>query len=185
MEFLNKVEQDIDVIVTNWLHGDHLTDQDVCVIGCSTSEVIGKSIGTAGSEDVAKIIFQSISKLVLRKEVRLAFQCCEHLNRALVVERETMRALNLTEVTAVPVPEAGGSMATFAYQNMNDPVLVESISADAGIDIGETLIGMHLKHVAVPLRFGQNTVGEARASFAFTRPPLIGGSRAQYPGRAT
>ncbi|MUV37397.1 UPF0340 protein [Lentibacillus sp. JNUCC-1] len=180
---MQKIEQDIDVIVSNWLREEKLREDDVFVIGCSTSEITGKAIGSAGSEEVADTIYKAVSKLVDRKDLRLAFQCCEHLNRALVVERDTMLDLELTEVTAVPVPNAGGSMAACAFSKMEDPVLVESIKADAGLDIGETMIGMHLKHVAVPLRFGQDTVGDARASFAVTRPKLIGGARAQYPSK--
>ncbi|RDW22270.1 TIGR01440 family protein [Oceanobacillus arenosus] len=179
-ELNQKVQNDIDIVVNEWLESGHLHAGDVFVIGCSTSEVIGKHIGTAGSVEVAGSIFTALQRLLQKENVVLAFQCCEHLNRALVVERETMRANRLEEVAAVPVPTAGGSMASYAYKHMNDPVLVEHIVANAGIDIGETMIGMHMKHVAVPLRFTQRTIGEARITGAYSRPKLIGGKRANY-----
>lgn len=157
-----------------------LTEKQMIVIGCSTSEVIGEKIGTAGTFDVAEMIFRQMKELQQKTGVQLAFQCCEHLNRALVVERETAENKRLEEVTVVPVRTAGGAMATYAYAHMNDPVVVEFIIADAGIDIGETLIGMHLKHVAVPIRVSRKTVGQARVTLATTRPKLIGGARAIY-----
>ncbi|MFD1735169.1 TIGR01440 family protein [Bacillus salitolerans] len=152
----------------------------IIVIGCSTSEVMGERIGTAGTEEVAELIFQELSTLAHKLGVHLAFQCCEHLNRALVVERETANAYSLEEVTVVPVRTAGGAMATYAYQHFNDPVVVEFIKADAGIDIGDTFIGMHLKHVAVPLRTQGKSLGHAHVTMAKTRPKLIGGVRAVY-----
>ncbi|RDW20540.1 TIGR01440 family protein [Oceanobacillus chungangensis] len=181
MDDLNqKVQQDLEEVINEWLESNYLHDGEVFVIGCSTSEVIGKHIGTSGSEEVAIRIFAAMQKLKQTTNVQLAFQCCEHLNRALVVERETMQHYRLEEVSAVPVPSAGGSMASFAYKQMKDPVVVEHIQANAGIDIGETMIGMHIKHVAVPLRFAQRTIGEARITGAYSRPKLIGGKRANY-----
>ncbi|SIS41193.1 TIGR01440 family protein [Salimicrobium flavidum] len=150
------------------------------VIGCSTSEVHGERIGTSGSEEIAKDLYGEFRTFAEKTGMSLAFQCCEHLNRSLVVERETAERYRGRIVAAVPVREAGGSMAAHAYRQMNDPVLVETIEADAGIDIGETLIGMHLKHVAVPLRLEQKWIGQARVTAARTRPPLIGGPRAKY-----
>lgn len=150
------------------------------VVGCSTSEVIGEKIGTAGSVDVAEMIFRQCKKFQEATGIELAFQCCEHLNRALVVERSTAVDRRLDEVTVVPVRKAGGAMATYAYRHMNEPVMVEFIKADAGIDIGLTLIGMHLKHVAVPVRVKQKQVGHAIVTLAKTRPKLIGGVRAVY-----
>lgn len=110
----------------------------------------------------------------------MAFQCCEHLNRALVVEKELAIRERLEEVSVVPVPQAGGAMAAFAYRHLQDPTVVEFIKADAGIDIGDTFIGMHLKHVAVPVRVSVKTLGEAHVTLAKTRPKLIGGPRAVY-----
>ncbi len=152
----------------------------ILVIGCSTSEIAGKKIGTSGSMETAGVIFGELEQFSKETGIRLAFQCCEHLNRALVVERSTAELKNLEEVTVIPVPEAGGSMASYAYQNLKDPVVVENIRADYGIDIGDTLIGMHLKQVAVPVRVSVNTVGNARVTLAKTRPKLIGGERAVY-----
>lgn len=151
---------------------------DIVLIGCSTSEIIGSKIGTNSSPDVASIVFKGIYDYAKEKRWRLAFQCCEHLNRAIVVERSTVP--NADIVNVVPQPKAGGSMATQAYANFEDPVVVEEIRADAGIDIGFTLIGMHLKKVAVPLRLENNKIGEATVLAARTRPRFIGGSRAIY-----
>ena len=150
------------------------------VIGCSTSEVAGKKIGTAGTEDVAALIFKELSGYAAEQGFHLAFQCCEHLNRALVVESETALEKGWEEVTVTPVRNAGGAMASYAYQHFRDPAVVEYIKADAGIDIGDTFIGMHLKHVAVPIRISQKSLGEAHVTIAATRPKLIGGQRAVY-----
>jgi len=181
-DFNQTIQKEIALIVDEWIASDRLKKGDLFVIGCSTSEVAGERIGTSGSEEIAAILFKEISRLEESLGVRLAFQCCEHLNRALVVERETSEARNLEEVTVVPVRAAGGSMASYAYKQMKDPVVAETIQgqAKAGIDIGETMIGMHLKHVAVPLRLKQRFVGDARVTAAYTRPKLIGGVRANY-----
>ncbi|MDM5299739.1 TIGR01440 family protein [Bacillus pumilus] len=152
----------------------------ILVIGCSTSEVAGEHIGTAGSEQIAEAIYKELNQLRLETGIELAFQCCEHLNRALVVEEEVAYRLQLEIVSAVPVRKAGGSMAAHAYQQLDHPVLVESIAAHAGIDIGDTLIGMHLKRVAVPVRLSRHRLGQAHVTFAKTRPKLIGGERAIY-----
>lgn len=153
---------------------------DIAVIGCSTSEVIGKRIGTSGTLEVAKEIFEGLNSVFSDKGIFIAAQCCEHLNRAIIIEKEKAELLGLDEVCVVPHPHAGGSFATSAWKTMNDPVAVEEIRADAGIDIGTTLIGMHLKRVAVPLRLENNTIGEAKLSAAKTRPKYIGGERAKY-----
>jgi uncharacterized protein (TIGR01440 family) len=160
-----------------------LRSGQVLVIGCSTSEVIGKRIGTAGTEGVAETIYQVLADFRERTGVELAFQCCEHLNRSLVVERATAERLLLDEVTVIPVRQAGGAMASYAYHQLNDAVMVEHIRADAGIDIGDTLIGMHIKHVAVPVRSKVKSIGEAHVTMAKTRPKLIGGARAVYEGK--
>lgn len=151
---------------------------DVLVIGCSTSEICGAKIGTNSSVDVAKTVFNAFNEFAKEKQINLAFQCCEHLNRAIVVERQV--ALGLDVVNVVPQPKAGGSMATEAYLGLNDAVVVESIKGDAGIDIGLTLIGMHLKSVAVPVRLENNKIGDALVVGARTRPKFIGGIRAVY-----
>lgn len=151
---------------------------DTVVVGCSTSEIIGSRIGTNSSPDVAGVVFEGIYEYANKMGWRLAFQCCEHLNRAIVVERDTVK--NEEIVNVVPQPKAGGSMATAAYQHFKKPAVVEEIKADAGIDIGFTLIGMHLKRVAVPVRLEHNRIGEATVLAARTRPRFIGGSRAVY-----
>lgn len=157
-----------------------LKSGNVVVIGCSTSEVTGKKIGTSGTIETAQEIFDGISNALSEKGIYIAAQCCEHLNRAIIIEKEKADALGLEQVCVVPHPHAGGSFATAAWQTMKNPVAVEEIKADAGIDIGSTLIGMHLKRVAVPLRLENNTIGEAKLSAAKTRPKYIGGERAKY-----
>ncbi|MBE0340115.1 TIGR01440 family protein [Paenibacillus sp. 28ISP30-2] len=150
------------------------------VIGVSTSEVAGSRIGTAGALDVAQQLLAGVESVRRAYGFDVAFQCCEHLNRALVVERAGLERLGLTEVAAVPVRTAGGSMATAAYRALEDACLAANVQAHAGVDIGETLIGMHLRPIAVPFRPGLRWIGEARVTAAFTRPPLIGGQRAVY-----
>ena len=156
----------------------HLKKGDIVVVGCSTSEVLGSKIGTNSSPDTAKILFESIYNVLNEKGIYLAAQCCEHLNRAIIIEKEAVPFAEYVNV--VPVPKAGGSFATQAYAHFNNPVAVEEIKADAGIDIGSTLIGMHLKKVAVPVRLEVKTIGEAPVTAARTRPKFIGGSRANY-----
>ncbi|MBQ4129446.1 MAG: TIGR01440 family protein [Ruminococcus sp.] len=158
----------------------NLKDGMILVIGCSTSEIIGDTIGTHSSMDVAKALYDGIFDALKDKNIYIAAQCCEHLNRALVIERELAVKLNLEIVNVVPLPKAGGSSATTAYSRMKDPVLVEHIKADAGVDIGSTLIGMHLKEIAVPLRLENNKIGQANIVCARVRPKFIGGERAVY-----
>ena len=151
---------------------------DVVVVGCSTSEIIGSKIGTNSSPEVAKVVFEAMYKFAKDNGINLAFQCCEHLNRAIVVEKDAVPYAEAVNV--IPQPKAGGSMATEAYKSFENPVVVEEIKADAGIDIGFTLIGMHLKKVAIPLRLENNKIGEAMVLAARTRPKFIGGIRAVY-----
>ncbi|MBQ3088026.1 MAG: TIGR01440 family protein [Clostridia bacterium] len=155
-----------------------LKSGSIVVVGCSTSEVGGGIIGKSGSLDVAEAIFDGLNDAFLGKGIFIAAQCCEHLNRAIVIERKA--ANGLEEVSAVPKMHAGGSFATTAYLKMSQPVLVEEIKADAGLDIGATLIGMHLKRVAVPLRLEVKQIGAAPLFAAYTRPKYIGGIRAEY-----
>jgi uncharacterized protein (TIGR01440 family) len=152
----------------------------IVVVGVSTSEVSGHRIGTSGTEHIAAGIYKGVDNVRREKGFHAAFQCCEHLNRALVVERELLHKFPWEEVASIPIPKAGGSMAAYAYLQMKEPCLVESIQANAGIDIGETLIGMHLRRVAVPFRTSVRQIGEARVNAAYTRPKLIGGARAVY-----
>lgn len=152
----------------------------VLVIGASTSEVVGRRIGTGGALETAQQLLQGIAEVQAEFGFAVTYQCCEHLNRALVMERGLLEELRLTEVAAVPIPGAGGSMASAAYRSMKEPCLAESIEAHAGVDIGETLIGMHLRRVAVPFRPSERYIGDARVTAAYTRPKLIGGERAVY-----
>lgn len=173
-------EKELEFILSEFAVQASLNPGQLVVIGCSTSEVIGKKIGTAGTVEVAEMIFRRLSQFAQGAGVSLAFQCCEHLNRALVVERAVAAERGFDEVSVVPVRTAGGAMATYAFDMLEDAVVVEFIKADAGIDIGNTLIGMHIKHVAVPVRVGQKSVGHAHVTLAKTRPKLIGGPRAVY-----
>ncbi|MFA6075940.1 MAG: TIGR01440 family protein [Negativicutes bacterium] len=152
----------------------------VLAIGCSTSAILGKKIGSAGSTDVAQLIYPIIINKAAEQNINVVFQCCEHLNRAVVVDHKIALEQHLEIVSVVPKPKAGGALASLAYQTMNDPVVVEFAKADAGIDIGGVLIGMHIRHVAVPLKLENNYIGEARIVAAKSRPKLIGGERAQY-----
>nr|WP_304213855.1 TIGR01440 family protein [Fredinandcohnia onubensis] len=173
----------LQTLLSEFAERASLKKGELLVVGCSTSEVIGERIGTAGSEEVAEMIFSELAKLRENVSIELAFQCCEHLNRALVVERETAAHKNYEQVTVVPVRTAGGAMATYAFGHFNDPVVVEFIKAEAGIDIGDTFIGMHLKHVAVPIRSSIKELGGAHVTMAKARPKLIGGERAVYPDK--
>ncbi|MEE1131223.1 MAG: TIGR01440 family protein [Caryophanon sp.] len=150
------------------------------VIGCSTSEVIGEKIGTAGTLNVAQELFVPLQQFANKHNLYLAFQGCEHINRALTIERKAAEHYRLDEVSVRPVRTAGGSMSAYAYEHFEEAVVVEHIEAHYGIDIGQTLIGMHLKHVAVPVRTSIRQIGEAFVTTATTRPKLIGGERAQY-----
>lgn len=155
-----------------------LKQGSIVVIGCSTSEVVGSVIGTNSNFEVAGEIFKALHDYTKSKGFYLAVQCCEHLNRAIITERNAVPFAEI--VNAVPQPKAGGSLATHAYHSFEEPVAVEEIKADAGLDIGFTLIGMHLKKVAVPLRLENNKIGEATVIAARTRPKFIGGARATY-----
>lgn len=152
----------------------------VLVVGCSSSEMVGQRIGKGSSLDAAQAAWAGISPVLAARGVHIAAQCCEHLNRALVVERALATRLGLEVVNAVPKPDAGGSFPTTVYRQMEDPVLVEGIRADAGLDIGGTLVGMHLRPVAVPVRLSLDKIGQAHILCARTRPKYIGGPRAQH-----
>ena len=155
-----------------------LGEGSLVVIGCSTSEILGERIGTNSAPEVAAEVFSALYDVASARGIFLAVQCCEHLNRALVTERT---AVPLAEpVNVGPQPKAGGSLATAAYAAFRDPVVLEEIRADAGLDIGLTLIGMHLRRVAVPVRLEQSRIGEAIVVAARTRPRFIGGVRAVY-----
>ena len=152
----------------------------IVVVGCSSSEIVGEKIGKGSTPEAAEAVMSGILPLINENGLFLAAQCCEHLNRALVIEREAAEKFGLEIVAAVPKPKAGGSFATAAFKAFRDPVLVEHVKAVAGLDIGCTLIGMHLRDVAVPLRLSTKYVGKALVLAAHTRPKYIGGERAQY-----
>ena len=166
--------------VTELLEAAKLTPGKLLVIGCSSSEMVGVRIGKGSSLDAAQAAFAGIYPVLQAQGIELAVQCCEHLNRALVVERAVAEKHGFEIVNAVPQVHAGGSFAVTAWANFRDPVLVETIVADAGLDIGGTLIGMHLRRVAVPVRLSVKKIGEANILCARTRPKYIGGERAVY-----
>lgn len=155
--------------------------RQILVVGCSTSEVLGQRIGTGGSSETAEAMLAALQAVCAKHELYLAVQCCEHLNRSLVVEAAAAERYGLEEVTVRPMPHAGGAMGTAAYEHFAEPVVVAGVTAHLGLDIGQTLIGMHLKRVAVPVRLQYKKIGEAVLTAARTRPPLVGGSRAHYP----
>ncbi|PIC62593.1 TIGR01440 family protein [Sporosarcina sp. P13] len=154
--------------------------ETIFVVGCSTSEVAGARIGTNGALEIGEAIFEPLQAFADKYQIHLAFQGCEHINRAVTLERKTAQQFQLEPVSVVPVFKAGGSMSTIAYKQFKDPVVVETVRASAGIDIGQTLIGMQMKPVVVPIRTSIKQVGEAIITLATTRPKLIGGSRAHY-----
>ena len=155
-----------------------LHEGQILVVGCSSSEVCGDKIGSNSNLDVARAVFSGIYETTKARGIYLAAQCCEHLNRAIIVEHEAVPTLDIVNV--VPQPKAGSSFATATYKACAHPVAVEEIKADAGLDIGGTLIGMHLKKVAVPVRLQQNHIGQAIVLAARVRPKFIGGERAIY-----
>ena len=155
-----------------------LKSGDILVVGCSTSEVVGSKIGTNSDPDTAQHIFDGIYSTLKEKGIFLAVQCCEHLNRAIVTERNALPFAEI--VNAIPQKKAGGSLATVAYNSFENPIVVEEIKADAGMDIGDTFIGMHLKKVAVPVRLSIKQIGDAHLTCARVRPKFVGGSRAVY-----
>lgn len=177
---LREIEQQMQAAFSEYLSTSDFRPGQILVIGCSTSEVHGGQIGKDSQPQIAEILYNVLSPMAEKEGLYLAFQCCEHLNRALVVDREVMEKYNLTEVSVVPYIHAGGSMGSYAYRHKKDPVMVESIQAHGGLDIGETLIGMHLRPVAVPKRLQTRFIGNARLNTAVCRPKLIGGERAKY-----
>lgn len=180
METLQKLEQEAYEAACEILEIAKLKKGNLFVVGCSTSEVIGGKIGTASSPETANAVFAGIYRAAKEHDVYLATQCCEHLNRALIMETEAADKFGYEEVNVVPQPKAGGSFSTAAYHTFKEPVAVEHIKAHAGMDIGDTLIGMHLKDVAVPVRINHKTIGEAHVTCARTRAKFIGGIRANY-----
>lgn len=180
---LNSLAVQAQSLTEEMIEAAKLRKGQLLVVGCSTSEVLGRRIGSFSSAEAGQAIFDGIYRAAKARDIYLAAQCCEHLNRAIIMEETAAAERNLASVNAVPQPKAGGSFATAAYRSFSHPVAVEEIRADAGMDIGDTLIGMHLKCVAVPLRLSVSTLGCARVVCARTRPKYIGGERAHYDSR--
>ena len=177
-QLVEQVEQEAARAAQELVQAAHLRRGQIVVVGCSTSEVVGHQVGSWSTPEVAEGIFRGLSSVFTPMGVYIAAQCCEHLNRALIVEHEAVP--NAEIVNVLPQPKAGSSFATAAYQAFRHPVALEEIRADAGLDIGGTLIGMHLKKVAVPVRLKQSRIGQAIVLAARTRPKFIGGERAIY-----
>lgn len=176
-----QIRSETEKAINELIEKSHLKAGDIVAVGCSSSEILGEHIGKGSSPETGAVVAKTIISLLSEHGLYLAAQCCEHLNRALIIEREAAERYMLDEVCVRPLPKAGGSFATAAYDNMKDPVVVEHVKAKAGLDIGYTLIGMHLKDVAVPLRLSVKKIGQAGINAAYTRPKLIGGVRAHYP----
>lgn len=179
-EFLTQVRESAAQAVRELLAVAKMEEGQLLVVGCSSSEVVGERIGTFSSLETAQAVFEGIYEVTESAGIYLAAQCCEHLNRALIVEKELARKENWDLVNVVPMPKAGGSFATTAYERFHAAVAVEHVKAHAGIDIGSTLIGMHLKEVAVPVRVAVSQIGNASLVCARTRAKFVGGSRAVY-----
>lgn len=180
MTDLHDLQNDLRQALNEFEQQVKFTEDQLFVVGCSTSEVMGERIGTAGALDIAEVLYKEFSKFAQKHNIYLVFQGCEHINRALTLEAAAAKKYQLEPVSVIPVRTAGGSMSAYAYSQMTEPVVVESIQVHYGIDIGQTLIGMHLKAVAVPIRTTVKHLGNAVITLATTRPKLIGGERAQY-----
>lgn len=177
---LNNIRLQAKQVIEELIEQSALKAGQLLVIGCSSSEMVGQVIGKNSSMEAAQAAYEGIAPVLHHHGIQLAVQCCEHLNRALVIERVVALERQHEIVNAVPKADAGGSFSVVTYQNMHNPVLVETILADAGLDIGGTLIGMHLKRVAVPVRLSISKIGQANILCARTRPKYIGGPRAAY-----
>ena len=177
---LQTIQRDVEQLLLELSEQVQFKPHQLFVIGCSTSEVSGAHIGTAGTEEVAAVLYKAFENFAERHQLYLVFQGCEHINRALTLEYAAAMLYQLEEVSVIPVRSAGGSMAAYAYKQMKQPVVVESVNAHAGIDIGQTLIGMNLKSVVVPIRTQVKMIGGAVVTVATTRPKKIGGERAVY-----
>ncbi len=177
---LSNIKTQAKIAINELIEISGIKSGEILVIGCSSSEIMGGDIGKASSIDAAKAVFDGIYPILKEKGIYLAAQCCEHLNRAIIIEQSAAEKFGYEIVNVMPQPKAGGSFATTVWQNLECPVAVEHIKATAGLDIGNTLIGMHLKEVAVPVRLSINKIGKAPIVCARTRPKFIGGERAHY-----
>ena len=179
---LELIEQQAADALKELLAAANLKPGDLFVVGCSSSEILGNTIGKGSSPEVAGAVFRGIAPLLREKGVYLAAQCCEHLNRALILEAAEAEKYGYEPVNVQPWEHGGGSFATTAFAEFEQPVAVEHIRAHAGMDIGDSLVGMHLKDVAVPVRISVKRIGDANVVCARTRPKFIGGERARYRG---
>ncbi len=177
---MENIRKQAEAALTELLLTAKLAPGQLLVIGCSSSEIMGARIGKGSCMEAAEAVYDGIAPILSEQGILLAAQCCEHLNRALILERKTAEKYGYEPVNVRPWAHAGGSFATTVWENMEDPVGVEHIRAHAGMDIGDTLIGMHLRDVAVPVRLEIKRIGEANLVCARTRPKYIGGERARY-----
>ena len=177
---LETIRQEARAVAEELITTAQMKPGQILVVGCSSSEIHNSKLGTDSSQEIGQAVFEALCACTKEHGLYLAAQCCEHLNRAIIIEREAAEKYGWEEVCVVPRPHAGGSWATTCWKKFREPVAVEEIRAHAGIDIGGTLIGMHLKRVAVPVRLSLSKIGEANILCARTRPKLIGGERAKY-----
>ena len=177
---IDKIKQDIRSLFNELLAQAAPDESDILVVGCSSSEITGRKLGTFSNEEIGREVVSVLYEECRKNGLHLATQCCEHLNRALIIEKTVAKERGYEIVSVVPKLKAGGSLSTAAYSILPDAVAVEHIKAELGIDIGDVMIGMHLKDVAVPIRTSIKTIGEAHVVCAKTRPKLIGGERAEY-----
>lgn len=177
---IKKIQQELRDAVNELLSVANLQEEDIFIIGCSTSEILGEHIGKGTSIEIGEVVIQTIKFILDDKKIFFAVQCCEHVNRAIVVERRAAEKYDLEQVNVIPQIHAGGGAATSAYAIFEDPVIVEHIVAKAGLDIGDTSIGMHIKHVQVPVRLQTKSIGQAHLCALRSRLKMIGGDRAVY-----
>ena len=179
---LDEIRRTAEAAVRELLAAANMKPGELFVVGCSSSEILGSQIGKGSSPEAAAAVFEGIYPVLQERGIYLAAQCCEHLNRALILEREAAEKYGYDPVNVCPWAHGGGSFATVTFERLADPVAVEHIRAHAGMDIGDTLIGMHLRDVAVPVRISVKRIGEASLVCARTRMKFIGGERARYLG---
>lgn len=177
---MNDIQNEVKNAIDELIKESGIKSGEILIMGCSTSEIAGNKIGKGSVFELGDEVIDGALGAIENSGIYLAVGCCEHLNRAVVIEREAAEKYGLEIVSVIPQPKAGGSAGTSAYKKFKDPVVVEFVKAHAGIDIGDTFIGMHLRHVAVPVRLSVNKIGQAHTTFAKTRPKYIGGSRAYY-----
>lgn len=179
-ELTEEINRVLDAAVEALVQAGRMAPGSMIVLGCSTSEVAGARIGKGSVPELGEIIARAMLDACHKRGLSAAFQCCEHLNRAIVMEQDALDQRRLMQVRAIPQPKAGGSVPAAAWKMLKSPALAMSVQAEAGIDIGDTLVGMHIRPVAVPLRMEYGSVGHANLVMAYSRLPYIGGSRAVY-----